>query len=298
MPPRRRIRSIGNLQRSIKRALKSTSKRSTTRCSKRNKKPRRRSRKSIQSTAGNILHHDIMPHIDVRSKADIPELMKRIVKGPITVVLVYADWCGHCHTYKPKFNKAVQNKNNSSQTASLNETMVDSFNNELMKLNPNATPLKVSGYPSIETVSSNYGSMKNIPQESLEETLRNAGNLAKESIASPFTNNMKRSSMDTSPMIELSSTMSDVPNASNAPNAPITPMVPNAPNAPMASNVSEYKPSSNPLESLTPLESLKQPIVKKYIGGSLYKKMTESMKPLLFHTVTHHKSHRKRSHKK
>jgi len=288
MPPKRRIRSIGNLQRSIKRAF------STKRNTARSKKPHRRSRKSIKSTAGDILHRDILPHIDVRSKADIPELMKRIVKGPITIVLVYADWCGHCHTFKPTFNKAIQNKKNSSQVASINETMIADVNKAIQQHNPNATPIKVNGYPSIESLHSEYGSMKNIPQDSLEETLINAGNLAKESISPNFNNYMatpEPSVGQNTPnqnMLNYSSNNIVSPNQ-NALNQNASNQNALNQNAPMTSNVSEYTPS------LQPLESIKIP---KYIGGSLYKKMAESMKPLLFHTVTHRRSHRRSHHKK
>ena len=38
--------------------------------------------------------------VDVRSKKDIPEFEKILSKGPITIVLIYADWCGHCTNFK------------------------------------------------------------------------------------------------------------------------------------------------------------------------------------------------------
>lgn len=38
--------------------------------------------------------------MDVRSDKDIDEFENTLNTGPITLILVYADWCGHCQTYK------------------------------------------------------------------------------------------------------------------------------------------------------------------------------------------------------
>ena len=48
-------------------------------------KPRRTARGHRHSSMGAI-----MPPIDVRSKNSIGEMMKRVKKGPLTIVLVYA----------------------------------------------------------------------------------------------------------------------------------------------------------------------------------------------------------------
>ena len=41
-----------------------------------------------------------MAVVDVRSDKDIGEFENTLTTGPITLILVYADWCGHCKTYK------------------------------------------------------------------------------------------------------------------------------------------------------------------------------------------------------
>jgi protein disulfide-isomerase len=48
-----------------------------------------------------------MPPLDVRSNKHLADFKKRITKGPLTIVLVYADWCGHCKSAAPEFEKLV-----------------------------------------------------------------------------------------------------------------------------------------------------------------------------------------------
>jgi len=105
-------------------------------------KPRRTARR--QSTTGSIL-----PPIDVRSKGSIGELMKRINKGPLTIVLVYADWCGHCHHFMPHFDKAAANSGRSVQAVKVNETMMSAVNDAIQQKNHNAKSINVEGYPSV-----------------------------------------------------------------------------------------------------------------------------------------------------
>ena len=108
-------------------------------------KPRRTARR--QSTMGSIL-----PPIDVRSKGQIGELIKRISKGPLTIMLVYADWCGHCHHFMPHFDKAAKNSNRSIQAVKVNETVMSAVNEAIKGKNHNAKSINVEGYPSVMLV--------------------------------------------------------------------------------------------------------------------------------------------------
>ena len=111
---------------------------------------KRKSRRSIKSTSGNI-----MPYLDVTSPNQTSEFMKRIIKGPITFVVVYADWCGHCHDYKPKFEEAANNSNRSVQAVAVNETALPAVQSALNKHNNNASSMQIDGYPSVVKISPN-----------------------------------------------------------------------------------------------------------------------------------------------
>ena len=104
-----------------------------------------RSRRRRRSVSGKILSP-----IDVRSPSSFGEMVKRITQGPLTVVLVYADWCGHCHQFMPHFDAAAKDSNRTIQAVKLNETMVSKANDYLNKnVNKNAKPIHVEGYPSV-----------------------------------------------------------------------------------------------------------------------------------------------------
>ena len=110
---------------------------------------RRRGHHKRKSVMGRI-----MKPIDVSSMKDLGEMEKRIREGPITFVLVYADWCGHCHTYKPLFNKAVQSaKNRSVQVVSLNEQMLPAANTHMSQNVKSSEKINVEGYPSVIVLS-------------------------------------------------------------------------------------------------------------------------------------------------
>lgn len=95
----------------------------------------------------------IMPPLDVRSTKHLKDFEKRIKAGPLTIVLVYADWCGHCHTMMPHFDAAAKSPNRSIQAVKVNEQMLSNVNSTINKsINKSAKSLNVEGYPSIIVV--------------------------------------------------------------------------------------------------------------------------------------------------
>jgi len=70
------------------------------------KKARRFARKKTVRRRRTATAGKIMPPLDVRSNKHLADFKKRITKGPLTIVLVYAviiyaDWCGHCQRQAP-----------------------------------------------------------------------------------------------------------------------------------------------------------------------------------------------------
>ena len=137
-----------------------------------------RRRKSIHSSAGLI-----QSPIDVRSKSDLSGLIKRIANGPITIVMVYADWCGHCHTMKPIFDDASKSPQRSCQSVAINETMLEEVNNVINKnINTNAKKIKVDGYPSIMAIDNNGNKISDInavkDKQVMIKVMNESGNIA------------------------------------------------------------------------------------------------------------------------
>lgn len=92
----------------------------------------------------------VLPPLDVRSSSALKDMEKRIREGPVTLVLVYADWCGHCHQLMPHWDKAASSAHRSVQAVKVNEKMLPKVNSMMNRsINQQAPPINVSGYPTI-----------------------------------------------------------------------------------------------------------------------------------------------------
>ena len=223
---------------------------------------RRRSRR--QSTVGKIT-----PPLDVRSEDSISSLMKLVKKGPITIILVYADWCGHCHTYKPKFDEAAKNRKSPFQVASINETMINSVNERIKSMNKSAN-INVSGYPSVVSLNNKGEFVKDLSQDAAIKMLN-----------TPMPNAVQQNvSMKNVPMNVPKNVMEK--SSKNVMESASENVMENAvQEAPMV--VSQKKPNvklpqtrvSEPLLQLMG-GSFEAPLAPKYLGGSLYKSLSSS----------------------
>lgn len=130
--------------------------------------------------------------LDVRSQNEVLDLEKMISIGPLTLVLVYADWCGHCHNFKEKmWNEVNTIPNKSVNTASVHYDMLDKTS---------LANSKIEGYPSLLLVGTdkkpadfveedgtktnampppaNVSELKSIVQTPLPTPVRNANSVA------------------------------------------------------------------------------------------------------------------------
>jgi len=130
--------------------------------------------------------------LDVRSQNEVSDLEKMISIGPLTLVLVYADWCGHCHNFKEKmWNEVSTIPNKSVNTASVHYDMLDKTS---------LANSKIEGYPSLLLVGTdkkpadfveedgtktnampppaNVSELKSIVQTPLPTPVRNANSVA------------------------------------------------------------------------------------------------------------------------
>ena len=66
-----------------------------------------------------------MGSIDVRNDSDIAGFESLLSKGPLTLVYVHADFCGHCKTFSDNVWKNANKENTNVNTASVHYDMVD-----------------------------------------------------------------------------------------------------------------------------------------------------------------------------
>ena len=234
-------------------------------------KTKRRGRKTVrghrQSTSGKIL-----PPLDVRSNNMMGELTKRILAGPITMIMVYADWCGHCHHMMPHFKEAAKSPNRSVQAVMLNETMLNKANSSINSINQSAKPIKVDGYPSILLVDQLGNKITEVDAvkstETMTKVMNESGSLAKNAgIASVNGSMMNRPSVNRPSVNRLSVNRPSV-------NRPMLSMVQrNEPPKEIIENIIENEvisPSKNVEQmqytNIKPLSAANRPNFKQTVG--------------------------------
>ena len=81
-----------------------------------------------------------MGSIDVRNDSDVAGFESLLSKGPLTLVYVHADFCGHCKTFSDNVWKNANKENMNVNTASVHYDMVDKTS---------MSKAKIEGYPSL-----------------------------------------------------------------------------------------------------------------------------------------------------
>lgn len=99
--------------------------------------------------------------MDVASDTDLAKLSDLLKKHKVVVVLIHADWCGHCQTFKPLWEDYKKIPGRNVPMVSVNEQMLSK------------TPFKdakLDGYPSTLVYSGKDGSFGSFTKENGEET--------------------------------------------------------------------------------------------------------------------------------
>lgn len=82
--------------------------------------------------------------VDVRSATDVGKVEDMLKNGDVTFILVYADWCGHCHRYIPTWSELEKTPGRTANMARVHYDMTDKI--------PALKSAKLQGYPSVVKV--------------------------------------------------------------------------------------------------------------------------------------------------
>ena len=216
--------------------------------------------------------------IDVRSKSDVGALEALLGRGPLTIVLVYADWCGHCQTFKQNmWNEVTAMPNKTLNTASIHYDMVEKTSLK------NA---KIDGYPSLllvgtdkkpATFKAESGQTNAMPAPESVDELKNMVNtpvgsavVNANSVASTVVNNAKTpvNSMVNNNLTTGITVHEDISVSNN------TNVVSNSKNNIFSKTVNTFEPENADLLSvpdssndLVPSQVLAQSEVRNKVGG-------------------------------
>jgi len=122
--------------------------------------------------------------LSVRSPDQISDLENLISTGPVTFILVHADWCGPCQRYKPQWKELSDIPGRQTNVAMIHHDMVEKSN--ILK------DAKIPGYPSVLKVFPN-GHIETYHDENKKATngmpdIRDNDKMKKELLSIPVLN--------------------------------------------------------------------------------------------------------------
>jgi len=239
--------------------------------------PKSKKSKSSRKTSGK--------RIDVRSAADVPAFESLLGRGPMTIVLVHADWCGHCQTFKKNvWNKVPNSATNKINTASVHHDMLE---------NTSLAGSKLEGYPSLLLVGkdkkpavykNNEGNETNaMPQpENAEELNKMVNTPVNENIGNANSvNNNNNNNSNNNNNNNNSNNNNNNNKASNISTASNILSMNNSNSNSNNNSVKSYKPANMSVNAEPPnaAEDLvtSQQVNKKQMGGGLYQSLLKIM---------------------
>jgi len=99
--------------------------------------------------------------LDVRSEKEVEKLNSLMNQAPFTLVLIYADWCPHCHEYLPTWDEFANLPGRTANMAKVHFDMQEKI--------PTIANSKINGYPSVIKVRPD-GTVEEFKDESGEST--------------------------------------------------------------------------------------------------------------------------------
>ncbi len=140
---------------------------------RRNSQTRHRKRGGVRSTKTRKMRTKGTT-LDVKSPIQIPSFEKLLnKKGGLTLVFIYADWCPHCHDYKPTWKNISAAKGRNVNMVAVNEKVISKTSI------PNRAT--IDGYPTVIAVNGTTGDTATIPNfrdENAMKTLAKTGSNA------------------------------------------------------------------------------------------------------------------------
>jgi thiol-disulfide isomerase/thioredoxin len=239
-----------------------------------------KTKKKTKSTSRSVMGR-LLPPVDVQTDSQIHELEKRIKEGPLTLVLVYADWCGHCQRFKPMMDDLEKCPDRSIQTARIRDDMFPKSSLSSAKIEGYPTLMLVKKNGEVASFKNNQGEVTNaIPEhtdmQKMTTLVRNAGTPEGIKILNEKSPSNAVLSMETAPSNSINlNTIQKISNKAVEPNT----NVPTIPKNILANRIPENKVNQlNTNLVTTENKSLKEataPIVgNKQSGGSLWSQLS------------------------
>lgn len=150
--------------------------------------------------------------VSTNDKNKIKSFLDMVRSGRTIVVLVYANWCGHCHTFKPRFDKAA-NSGNSQVAAAIESESLPTINASLPK------PISVDGYPSLIVVGDkgNQVAPMSTPQGSESEVVSQLNNVMKNLNSVKKPNTPVSKPISSTPKVSQINSLEEIPETARPP---------------------------------------------------------------------------------
>jgi hypothetical protein len=124
--------------------------------------------KSKKSKSKSIANNKIS--LNVRNEAEADNALEVMKKSPITIVLVFANWCPHCHSYMETWNK-LKSGPRTAPMVEMDAAAEEPGAKEAVKeflgsiKGPDGAPMEVNAFPTVLSVRNNKGKLEAEPVE-------------------------------------------------------------------------------------------------------------------------------------